>query len=81
MNIQGESLCCYCSGLDLCISCMALSVSKTENLFFWSLGGKTWMGTMTFVNVVTVPVLSSGTLGPIRDTFLVKMCHVAPDNN
>lgn len=39
------------------------------------------MGTMTFVNVVTVPVLRSGTLGPIRDTFLVKMCCVAPDDN
>lgn len=81
MNIRGESLLCYCNALDLCIGCMTPGVSKAENLFFWSLGGKTWMGTMTFVNAVMVPVLRSGTLGPIRDTFLVKMCCVAPENH
>lgn len=68
MNVPGESLFRGCNGL---------SVSKTEHLFFWSLGGKTWMGTMMFVNAVTVPVLRS----QVRDTFLVKMCCVAPDDN
>lgn len=53
--------------------------SSGKNLFFFPLGGKTWMGTTTCVDVVTAPVLRAGKSEPVRSNCLVKMRSVDPD--
>lgn len=81
MKIQGDSLFCCGTGVSVHQLRGSEFPEPKKKICFFLSDGKTWMRTIMRVNAVMGPVFRSRTLELIRDTCLVMMYCVVPDNS